>query len=111
MRERIKQGRKLIDKVVDAVASRMGTYDFDHEEINDDAEVNVEYRVEYEPYLRVTLVDLYIYSSKEREYKNIERVIRERLEQAAEKLNGIMETDYIEGLTTKKRRDYYAWTA
>lgn len=99
---------RLIDKAVDALVSRMGTYDFDHEVLGEDAEVDVVLRVDDEPFRMVEVVDVYVIAGNERDYSNIERLIRGRLMKAARKMNESMEAEYIEGLSKRQRRDYYA---
>lgn len=104
---KISQTRRLIDKSVSAIVSRMGTYDTDFEPLGG-AELNVEFRTDDDPYRMVELVDVYIASDKERRYSNIEDMIRERLKEAASDVNREMEADYVERLTTRGRRNYYA---
>lgn len=104
--------RRAIERAVDALISRMGTYDIDVEKIGkSDAEINVEMRIEDDVYRQISVVSIYIYRDNERIYKNIEQYVLERLEKAAEDYNRNTEADYIEGLTKRQRRDYYAWMA
>lgn len=107
-RNRITQTRRAIDKAVDAIISRMGTYDIDLEKVGHTGEINVEFRIDDDLYRRVEVADLYLYTEKERELVNLERMIRARLEEAAEAYNRETEADYLERLTSKGRRAYYA---
>lgn len=104
---RIEQIRRAIDNAVDEIISRMGTYDIDLAKIGD-AELNVELKNEYDPCRRVEVTDVYIISDNERRYENVEGMIRERLEEAASDMNREMEADYVERLTARGKRDYYA---
>lgn len=110
-RNRITQARRAIDKAVDALISRMGTYGVDFEAIRDGAEINVEYTIDDDLYRHIELVELYVYSDKERQFSNIEKMVRKRLEEAVEAYNRETESAYMEGLRTGERQRYYAWLA
>lgn len=110
-RNRITQARRAIDKAVDALISRMGTYGVDFEAIRDGAEINVELIIDDDLYRRVEVADLYLYSDKERQFSNIEKMVRKRLEEAVEAYNRETESAYMEGLNRGERQRYYAWLA
>lgn len=104
----VRRVRRQIDDAVDAVISRMGTYDIDNEAINDGAELNVEFRIDDDLYRSVEVTSLYICSDKERVYKNIEAMIMARLQEAATVINREAECDFIEGMTKRQKKEYYA---
>lgn len=108
---RITQARRAIDKAVDALISRMGTYGVDFEAIRDGAEINVEYTIDDDLYRQIELVELYVYSDEESQFSNIEKMVRKRLEEAVEAYNRETESAYMEGLNRGERQRYYAWLA
>lgn len=105
---KITQTRRRIDDAVEAIISRMGTYDSDFEPIDDENELDVEFRIIDDPFRTVKLIDVHIISDNERRHGNIERMIRERLKDAASEMNSETEADYVERLTARGRRNYYA---
>lgn len=111
MSGRIRQTRNMIEKCVRRICERMGEGEGDLEPLGEGREVEVTYRVEEDLFTRVEVVDVWIYSEAEREYKNVGQLMMRRLQEAAEAFNSEQESLYLERLTTRGRRDYYAWTA
>lgn len=107
---KITQTRRLIDKAVKAISERLGKFDVDFEPMGSH-ELNIQVRVEEDLYQRIELVDVWIVSDNEREHVNICDMIRKMLEEAVTEYNAEAETDYIERLSKRGRKEYYAWMA
>ena len=100
--------RKQIEHAINSIISRMGTYEGDCEAINEVAELNVDMEVMDDLFRVVKIVNVAIITDNERVYSNLEKMIRLRLEEAAEGINREAEADYVERLSSRQRRNYYA---
>lgn len=101
--------RRLIDRAYKAIVSRLGTYSDDNEPITETAELNVEIAIRDDLFRSLELKDVYIICDSERNHKNVEKMLHERLSAEIECYNSESEALYIESLDVRGQRDYFAW--
>lgn len=99
--------RKGISNAVRSLIGRLGEYLIDNEPIGE-GEINVCYEIEDDYYQRVRVTDVWIYSPMGRTYENIVAMVMSEIRQAVAERNREMEADFLERLTVKERKNYYA---